>query len=165
MKRLKVDAVKVAHHGSKNNTDEELVSLIDSPRFLFSTSGAQFQHPDEEAIARIIDSAGGRPLTLYFNYLSDYNKKWKAKALQEKHNYSAIYNEQRFRPTRDYPRVIFKGGQACQRTSAPRRSNFIVSAVSRAACRRATNTSGLVATRRRRTKLRSALSRGISGAA
>lgn len=94
MTRLKVDAVKVAHHGSKNNTDEELVSLIDSPRFLFSTSGAQFQHPDEEAIARIIDSAGGRPLTFYFNYLSDYNKKWKAKDLQEKHNYSAIYNEQ-----------------------------------------------------------------------
>jgi hypothetical protein len=91
--RLKVDAVKVAHHGSKNNTDEELVSLIDSPRFLFSTSGAQFKHPDEEVIARIIDSAGGRPLTFYFNYLSNFNKKWQAKALQKKHSFSAIYNE------------------------------------------------------------------------
>jgi len=91
--RLKVDAVKVAHHGSKNNTDVELVRLIDSPRFLFSTSGAQFQHPDEEAIARIIDGAGGRPLTLYFNYLSGFNKRWKEKSLQQKHNYSAIYNE------------------------------------------------------------------------
>ena len=92
-KRLKVDAVKVAHHGSKNNTDEELVSLIDSPRFLFSTSGAQFKHPDEEAIARILDSAGGRPVKLYFNYLSEFNKKWEAQSLQEKHNYSAIYND------------------------------------------------------------------------
>jgi hypothetical protein len=91
--RLSVDAVKVAHHGSKNNTDEELVSLIDSPRFLFSTSGAQFKHPDEEVIARILDGAGGRPVTLYFNYLSEHNRKWAAKALQEKHHYSAIYND------------------------------------------------------------------------
>ena len=93
MRRLAVDAVKVAHHGSKNNTDEELVSLIDSPRFLFSTSGAQFKHPDEEAIARILEGAGGRPVTLYFNYLSEFNKKWQEPALQEKHNYSAIYND------------------------------------------------------------------------
>lgn len=92
-KRLKVDAVKVAHHGSKNNTDEELVRLIDSPRFLFSTSGAVFKHPDEEVVARIIDAAGGRPVKLYFNYLSEFNKKWKAQALQDKHNYSAIYND------------------------------------------------------------------------
>jgi hypothetical protein len=91
--RLKVDAVKVAHHGSKNNTDVELVSLIDSPRFLFSTSGAQFKHPDEEAIAGIIDGAGGRPLTLYFNYLSEFNKKWQEQALQDKHKYSAVYND------------------------------------------------------------------------
>ena len=92
-KRLKVDAVKVAHHGSKNNTDEDLVSLIDSPRFLFSTSGAQFKHPDEEAIARIIDSAGGRPVTLYFNYVSEFNKRWQQRALQKEHKFSAVYNE------------------------------------------------------------------------
>jgi hypothetical protein len=91
--RLAVDAVKVAHHGSKNNTDVNLVSLIDSPRFLFSTSGAQFQHPDEETIARIIDGAGGRHIELYFNYLSEFNKKWQAKSLQQEHNYSAIYND------------------------------------------------------------------------
>lgn len=92
-KRLKVGAVKVAHHGSKNNTDEELVSLIDSPRFLFSSSGALFKHPDEETIARVIDSAGGSPMTLYFNYLTDFNRKWQETALQKKHNFSAIYKE------------------------------------------------------------------------
>lgn len=92
-KRLKVDAVKVAHHGSKNNTDEGLVSLIDSPRYLFSTSGAQFKHPDEEAISRIIDGAGGRPTTLYFNYFTEFNKKWQTPALQKKHGFSAVYNE------------------------------------------------------------------------
>jgi hypothetical protein len=93
LQRLHVDAVKVAHHGSKNNTDEALVSLIESPRFLFSTNGAQFKHPDEESIARIVDGAAGQPLTLYFNYRSDFNKKWNGKPLQKKHNFTAIYGE------------------------------------------------------------------------
>jgi len=91
--RLKVDVVKVAHHGSKHNTDDELMSLIESPRFLFSTSGALFKHPDEEAIARIIASAGGRPVTLYFNYQSEFNRKWQEPDLQKQNNYGAIYNE------------------------------------------------------------------------
>lgn len=92
-KRLKVDAVKVAHHGSKDNTDEALALLIESPRFLFSTNGAQFQHPDEEVVARFIDAAGGKPITLYFNYLSEFNKRWKGQALQRKHNFLAIYGD------------------------------------------------------------------------
>ncbi len=49
LERLAVDAVKVSHHGSKGNTSDELMSLIESPRFLFSTNGAQFGHPDQEA--------------------------------------------------------------------------------------------------------------------
>src|SRR5262249_12591494 len=93
VQRLHVDAVKVAHHGSKNNTDEALVSLIERPRFLLSTNGVQFKHPDEEAIARIVDGGAGQPLTLYFNYRSDFNKKWNGKPLQKKHNFTAIYGE------------------------------------------------------------------------
>jgi beta-lactamase superfamily II metal-dependent hydrolase len=45
--KLKVDAVKVAHHGSKNNTNEELLALIECPTYLISTNGAQFKHPDK----------------------------------------------------------------------------------------------------------------------
>ncbi len=78
--------------------DEALVSLIDSPRFLFSTSGAQFKHPDEEVIALILDAAGGRSVNLYFNYLSEYNKKWEAQSLQDEHNYAAIYNDNEVDP-------------------------------------------------------------------
>lgn len=91
--RLAVDAVKVAHHGSKNNTDQALIDLIDSPRFLFSTSGAKFKHPDEEVIARILESASGRPVTLYFNYLSDHNRKWQDATLQKQLNFAAVFSE------------------------------------------------------------------------
>lgn len=90
--RLTVDAVKVAHHGSKNNTDEELLSLIQSSRYLFSTSGAQFKHPDEETIARILHAADRQPVKLYFNYRSAFNEKWSDADLQAQFNYEAIYD-------------------------------------------------------------------------
>ena len=86
--RLKVDAVKVAHHGSKNNTSVALVKLIDSPRWLISTNGDQFGHPDEACIARILTY--GRPQELWFNYRSVFTQPWLAEATQEKYNYNAI---------------------------------------------------------------------------
>ena len=41
---LKVDAVKVAHHGSAGNVSDDLLAMIDSPRFLVSTNGSRFRH-------------------------------------------------------------------------------------------------------------------------
>jgi len=48
------DFVKVSHHGSHRNTSVELLSLIDSPIYLFSTNGKKNNHPNSETIARII---------------------------------------------------------------------------------------------------------------
>ncbi|MGD9536824.1 MAG: ComEC/Rec2 family competence protein [Alphaproteobacteria bacterium] len=87
-KRLKVDAVKVSHHGSKNNTNDELLSLVESPRWLISTNGDQFKHPDKPCIARILKLA--KPDALYFNYRSEYTKPWIAAAAQKKFGYRAI---------------------------------------------------------------------------
>jgi hypothetical protein len=68
------------------------MSLIDSPRFLFSTNGAQFGHPDQEAVRRVIGrSTHGNP-ELFFNYLTDRNDKWKDADLQRKLKYTARYN-------------------------------------------------------------------------
>ena len=88
--RLKVDAVKVAHHGSKGNTTDELLSLVESPRFLISTNGAQFDHPDEEAIQRIVGRSD-QAIELVFNYESDRTMPWADPALQRKLRYSARY--------------------------------------------------------------------------
>jgi hypothetical protein len=92
LKRLNVDAVKVAHHGSKGNTSEELLTLIDSPRFLFSTNGAIFGHPDREAVARVIKRSVHRKPDLYFNYKTAFNEEWGADSLQRSLNYSSHYN-------------------------------------------------------------------------
>jgi len=79
-KKLKVDAVKVAHHGSKNNTNDELLALIDCPTYMISTNGAQFKHPDKACIARILKV--GKPARLVFNYRSEFNRPWLDRASQ-----------------------------------------------------------------------------------
>ena len=72
-KRLKVDYIKVSHHGSKNNTSMELLNYIECDNFIFSTNGgfARSKHPDRETIARILcrKSRNMKNTTvLYFNY-------------------------------------------------------------------------------------------------
>ena len=86
--RLAVDAVKVAHHGSKNNTSIELVRLIDCPRWLFSTNGDQFKHPDKPCVARILEYA--KPRELLFNYRSRYTAPWLSVEAQRKYGYEAV---------------------------------------------------------------------------
>lgn len=86
--RLRVDAVKVAHHGSKHNTSVALLKLLDSPRYLVSTNGDQFRHPDKECIARVLKF--GKPSQLYFNYESKYTKPWLTRAAQKKYGYEAV---------------------------------------------------------------------------
>jgi hypothetical protein len=87
--RLNVDAFKVSHHASQNNVSAELVELLDCPRYLVSTNGNHFAHPDRQAIARII-KYGNRP-SIYFNYKSTYNEVWARPDLQERYGYSASY--------------------------------------------------------------------------
>lgn len=91
LERLAVDAVKLAHHGSKGNTTDALMALIDSPRFLFSSNGAQFGHPDREAVQRVIARSAHPAPTLYFNYLSERNREWQSAQLQAQLAYKAVY--------------------------------------------------------------------------
>jgi beta-lactamase superfamily II metal-dependent hydrolase len=53
--RLRLDAFKLPHHGSLSNVNEEVLSLVDCSRWMISTNGAIYQHPDRqtaELIAR-----------------------------------------------------------------------------------------------------------------
>jgi beta-lactamase superfamily II metal-dependent hydrolase len=56
LNRLKIDLVKISHHGSKNNTLNDVLDMIDCDRFIISTNGGNstHAHPDRETIARII---------------------------------------------------------------------------------------------------------------
>lgn len=85
--RLTVDAVKLAHHGSKNNTSVALLQMIDSPRWLVSSNGDHFAHPDDACLARVIRH--GKPKELWFNYRSARTRAWITPAAQRQHGYVA----------------------------------------------------------------------------
>lgn len=86
----KLSAFKVPHHGSQNNVSSELVDLLDCSRYLVSTNGNHFCHPDRQAIARIIKYGGPDP-ALHFNYRSTFNSVWEQPDLQRRYAYSAHY--------------------------------------------------------------------------
>jgi len=72
-----VDAVKLAHHGSRNNLTPEFMQLVDAEHFLFSSNGDKFKHPDKQAVEAVIHGARRKP-TLWFNYRSAFNERWEA---------------------------------------------------------------------------------------
>lgn len=90
--RLRVDAVKLPHHGSAGNLSDELLGLVESPRFLISTNGSQFGHPDEAAMLRVITRSVVQPTTLCFNYDCDTTRPWLSPARQAKLGYRAEVN-------------------------------------------------------------------------
>jgi len=80
--KLKVDVVKVAHHGSKNNTSLPELGSLDCKRFLISSNGNIFHHPDVEAICRIL-VANGPGVDLGFAYDCPTTKDWRDPHLQK----------------------------------------------------------------------------------
>lgn len=54
--KLKIDVVKVAHHGSKNNISNEMLDLLDCNNFIISTNGGMGNsyHPDRETFANLL---------------------------------------------------------------------------------------------------------------
>ena len=71
---LSIDLMKVSHHGSRNNTCNNLLKVLACNNFLFSTNGGfgNSYHPDRETIARILCNSKkahpDKPLKLFFNY-------------------------------------------------------------------------------------------------
>lgn len=89
-KKIKLDAFKLAHHGSEANISAELLRLIDCSKYLFSTNGKRFKHPSRMSVARII-KYGGCDITLCFNYQTNYTGCWKDKGLIKEYNYRTCF--------------------------------------------------------------------------
>jgi hypothetical protein len=73
--RPQFNLVKLAHHGSNANVSADLLELIDCRRWLVSTNGDTYAHPDDAAIAKVILSAEGR-MTFYCNYATARTLPW-----------------------------------------------------------------------------------------
>jgi hypothetical protein len=88
--RLRLDALKVPHHGSAHNLSPELLSAIDCKRFLVSTNGSYFDHPEPAAVARIIRFGGEAP-EIVFNYRTEHTERWDDPVLRRRHGYEVRY--------------------------------------------------------------------------
>jgi hypothetical protein len=82
--------VKASHHGSRGNTSLDLVSAVTCPHWVISTNGDQFNHPDQESIARIL-TASPEPVRLFFNYASDRTLPWAAATVKPQKTYEASF--------------------------------------------------------------------------
>lgn len=88
-RRVAVDAFKVSHHGSRHNLSPELLEVLDCPRFLFSTNGRRYRHPDAVAVSRVVVGASGAELL--FNYRTRYTEPWEAQGLRRRFGYRTRY--------------------------------------------------------------------------
>lgn len=91
---LQLDALKLSHHGSDSGTTRPLLEAIDCSRYLVSTDGSRFGHPDHAAIARVI-RYGGKDPVLHFNYKTERNAFWGESALKEKWGYRTRYSRRK----------------------------------------------------------------------
>ena len=89
--RIKLDAVKLPHHCSKNNVLRSLVEAVDCDRWLVSTDGTQFRHPDAIALARVITYSRLRTPILFFNEPSTFNGWWDNEDWKELYDYDTQY--------------------------------------------------------------------------
>jgi len=71
---VEVNLLKVSHHGSKYNTDRELLERLACRRFLICTSGKGHKHPDHLLIARLLADKGAPEL--FFNYRVEHTARW-----------------------------------------------------------------------------------------
>jgi beta-lactamase superfamily II metal-dependent hydrolase len=85
------DLVKVPHHGAAKNMNEELARRLASKRYLISTSGARYRHPDRAAIQLILEQPTPDGRELYFNYKSETTMEWGDPSTQEKYGYHALF--------------------------------------------------------------------------
>jgi len=88
--RLPLSAFKLPHHGSARNVTTELVRLLPAERYLFSSDGSYFSHPDDSAVARVIEH-GPPGAELVFNYANPRTLGWDDNRLIDRYGYRLRY--------------------------------------------------------------------------
>jgi hypothetical protein len=71
------------------NVSTEVLELVETDRYLFSTNGNQTEHPHPAGVARTI-KRGGSP-TLFFNYRVKTTEGWDDRRLIKQHRYRPVY--------------------------------------------------------------------------
>jgi beta-lactamase superfamily II metal-dependent hydrolase len=72
-KRLAIDYMQIAHHGSKFNTNDDLLQCIDCRNYIISADGLNTNNlPNKETIARIIRRNPNRNLNFFITQKNNF---------------------------------------------------------------------------------------------
>ncbi len=76
--RLKVNFVKLSHHGSKHNINNDFLDLIDTTKFVTLTNCSKFEHPDKETYSLILKNSffQNKCIDFIFNYEKAFKNKF-----------------------------------------------------------------------------------------
>lgn len=88
-RKLKLEVVKVSHHGSKNGISPTLLNIIDCDKFVISTNGSNGL-PSKECLARIVAHKKEK-VFLYFNYENENTKSIFFDFEYEEYNFEVIF--------------------------------------------------------------------------
>lgn len=91
---INFDCIKVAHHGSFNNSSVDLLKKIDSKVYIFSTNGNKHNHPDKETIAHIVGRKSEFERKLFFNYKTLNSEYFNIEDWMKTYKYSIHYLNQ-----------------------------------------------------------------------
>lgn len=93
---LKLDFMKVPHHGSKHNLSNDLLEIIDCQKFIFSANGVNRDNlPNKETIAKIICNSTrsiNKCITLLFNYDNECLRNIRTNEEELKFNFKCEYS-------------------------------------------------------------------------
>lgn len=91
--KLKVDFVKISHHGSLINSSTSLYDIIECNNFIISTNGKKYGHPDREAIAKIVchPHRSKEIINIYLNYTEDSYAPFLNDGEEKKYNFKVHY--------------------------------------------------------------------------
>jgi beta-lactamase superfamily II metal-dependent hydrolase len=85
---LDVAAFKLPHHGSWSNLSPDLLAGVKTNKYLVSTNGKHYDHPDADAIELILLHGGDQP-HLVFNYDQPFTEHWLEPSNQRARGYTA----------------------------------------------------------------------------
>ena len=95
-KPLKLDFLKVPHHGSKRNLSNELLEILDCQNFIFSANGINRDYlPNKETVARIVSNSTRNIheiINLHFNYDNEYLQSIRTNSEEKKFNFKCVYS-------------------------------------------------------------------------
>ena len=103
--KLKIDYIKLSHHGSKFHTNNEFLALVECNHFLISTDGKnnKNKHPNIETLARILchkERDKTKKVYFYFNYpKSEYINNGRRLLMPKEetdYNCECVYNKNLF---------------------------------------------------------------------